>query len=159
MGEGTMFRKMRREKKQMPTEEAILLLENCDYGVLSTISDDDFPYGVPLNYACKNGCIYFHSALNGLKIDNIARNNKVSFCVVGNSEIIPQKFDTKYKSVIVFGNVVEVFGEEKVDGLMALIHKYSKDFIESGREYVNKAKDTTRLYKINIEHLTGKTGE
>lgn len=151
-----MFRIMRREKYQISDEEVVLLLEKCEYGVLSTIAENGFPYGVPLSYAYKDGVIYFHCAQEGMKLDNIALNNKVSFCVVGEVENVPEKFTTKYESVIVFGSAKEVFHEEKVEGLMSLINKYSKDYANQGKKYINNNKEETAVYKIEIEYVTGK---
>ena len=46
-----MFRKMRRaEKKAIPNEETIRLLQESKRGVLAVAGDDDYPYAVPINY-------------------------------------------------------------------------------------------------------------
>ncbi len=47
--------------------------------------------------------IYFHCAPEGHKLENLSGNNKVSFCVVGKTQVLPDKFATNYESVIVFG--------------------------------------------------------
>lgn len=152
-----MFKEMRRKDKQLPTDEDIKILTDGKYGMLSTISTNGYPYVVPLNYVYHKGSIYFHSAVEGHKLENIKNNSKVSFCVVSDVEIIPREFDTKYKSVIVFGNAKEVFNGEKEEGLLALIEKYSKQFIDQGKKYIQNSKDKTRVVKIEIEHITGKT--
>jgi len=92
----------------MDEADVIRLLEGQDYGVLSTASTDGYAYGVPLNYVYINNSIYFHCAVEGHKTDNITVNNKVSFCVVGEIEVLPDKFSTRYQSVIVFGLIEEV---------------------------------------------------
>jgi len=55
-----------------------------------------------------------------------------------------------------FGNAEEVFEQEKDDALLEIIKKYSKDFVEQGKEYIEKAKGATSVFKIHIEHITGK---
>lgn len=156
-GGGRMFRSMRRHDKGMIDNEALELLKNGDYGVLSMVGDEEYPYGVPLNYAYKEGQIYFHSALEGHKLDGIKRNNKVSFCVVGEIEILPNEFSTKYESVIVFGRVEEVKGEnEKRSGLLEIIKKYSSDYVDKGIKYIDSDYKKTALFRITIEHMTGK---
>lgn len=141
----------------MLSEEALELLRNGEYGILSVIGDDGYPYGVPLNYAYKDGCIYFHCALEGHKIDAIKNNNKVSFCVVGNTEIISDKFSTKYESVIIFGRAEEVIEEnEKKAGLLSIIEKYSSDYQDEGKKYINKDYQRAALFRIVIEHIIGK---
>jgi nitroimidazol reductase NimA-like FMN-containing flavoprotein (pyridoxamine 5'-phosphate oxidase superfamily) len=156
-GGGNVFRKMRRHDKAMAREEALELLKNGEYGILSVIGDDGYPYGIPLNYAYKNNQIYFHCALEGYKIDAIKNNNKVSFCIVGNTEVIPDKFSTKYESVIVFGRAEKVIEEnEKKAGLLSIIEKYSFDYKDEGKKYINKDYEKAALYRIAIEHMTGK---
>ncbi|GAA0178813.1 hypothetical protein SH2C18_18010 [Clostridium sediminicola] len=98
-----MFLEMRRKEKQISLAESQEILKKGEYGVLSTISLNGYPYGTPLNYVYSDGCIYFHSAEDGQKIQNINHNCKVSFSVVGDVKLVPEKFSTKYESVIVFG--------------------------------------------------------
>jgi len=151
-----MFHKLRREDRKMDDLDTIKLLEIGDFGVLSTINKNGYPYGVPLSYVYLNNNIYFHSAMEGNKISNILFNNKVSFCVVGESTILAEKFSMSYKSVIVFGKVIEVNGEEKKDALTGLIAKYSSQFIEDGKKYIEKDEHKTKVIKLNIDHICGK---
>ena len=150
------MKEMRRKDRTISEEESAALLNKTEYGVLSTATEDGKPYGVPLNFCFINSRIYFHSAIEGHKIENIQQNRYVSFCVVGNTEILPDKFGTKYESVIVFGEVEEVFGKDKQIALEGLIRKYAPEFIEEGRKYIAIQKDKTRVFRININRLTGK---
>ncbi len=154
-----MFKEMRRIEKQLDNEEALKLLEKGEYGVLSTIDLNGYAYGVPLNYTFLDNNIYFHCANEGSKLDNIAQNNKVSFCVVGNTEILPNKFSTKFESVICFGQTEKVFGKEKGKALLSLIDKYSKDFTMEGKSYIDRATDKTTIIRISIDHITGKANK
>jgi len=151
-----MFKEMRRKDRSIDNEQAIQLLMNGQYGVLSTVGENGYAYGIPLNYVYHGGSLYFHCACEGNKLDNIMFNNKVSFCVVGNTEPIPDKFSYRYESVVVFGRAVEVHDKEKEDALTALIQKYSGEFLEKGLEYIQKDSSKTKVIKINIEHVTGK---
>lgn len=147
---------MRRKDRLMSDKNAKELLMKGEYGVLSTVSPDGQPYGVPLNYSYSEDGIYFHCALEGHKLENIEGNKKVSFCVVGNTEVLPDKFATKYESVIVFGEATEVVGDEKQKGLTELLKKYSFGSMKEGQEYIAKSGHKTRVYKITIESITGK---
>jgi hypothetical protein len=40
--------------------------------------------------------------------------------------------------------------------LIAILEKYSGDYMEAGVKYMEKMWDKTRVYKIEIEHMTGK---
>lgn len=151
-----MFRELRRTERKMDEADVIRLLEGQDYGVLSTASTDGYAYGVPLNYVYINNSIYFHCAVEGHKTDNITVNNKVSFCVVGEIEVLPDKFSTRYQSVIVFGLIEEVYGDEKHQALTGLLEKYSSQYMEKGMKYIDSYEARTKVLKLNIEHISGK---
>ena len=152
----SMFREMRRKDREIKKDEAIEILKNIDYGILSTISQNGYPYGVPISYTYINGSIYFHCAAEGHKLDNIKNNDKVSFCVVGQTKTLPDIFSVKYESVIVFGRVVEVYGDEKNMALLEILNKYSPDYIEQGLEYIQNSSEDTKVIRINVEHISGK---
>ncbi len=154
-----MFREMRRNDKALSHEETLEIVKNGEYAVLATTGSDNYPYAVPLNYAYDNGSIYFHCALSGHKIDNIAHNARVSLCIVDNAEVVPKEFSTKFRSVVVFGKAREVSGEEKEEGLSAIINRFSSDHLEAGKKYIKNAWDKTKLIKIEVEHMTGKASK
>jgi len=151
-----MGRVMRRADRAIPDREAEEILRAGEYGVLSTVSADGQPYGVPVSYTYAGGVIYFHCAREGHKLENLNGNNKVSFCVVGRTQVLPDKFATNYESVIVFGKAFEVTDDEKHAGLVELLKKYSPDFMDKGLRYIKGDGDQARVYKIVIEALTGK---
>ena len=150
------MKKLRRKDRAITEEEAVALLNKAEYGVLSTVSENGKPYGVPLNFCIIDHGIYFHCAVEGQKIDNIKQNKSVSFCAVGNTEILPEKFGTKYESIIVSGEIEEVFDMNKQIALEGLLLKYSPEFIDKGIEYIEGLREKTRVFKINIKKLTGK---
>jgi nitroimidazol reductase NimA-like FMN-containing flavoprotein (pyridoxamine 5'-phosphate oxidase superfamily) len=67
------------------------------------------PHGIPLNFAFVNNRIYFHCAPAGKKVDLLASNPQVSFCVVGRTQVLPEQFGTRSESVIATGQVEELF--------------------------------------------------
>ena len=148
---------LRRIDRAVTIDEAKNQLRTGVYGILSTASIDGQPYGIPINYCYADDVIYFHSALEGHKIDNISDNNRVSFCVTGNVEILSEQFATKYESVIVFGKVSEVFGHEKHTALIHLLLKYSPSFMEQGFKYIEDAGGKARTFKISVDSITGKS--
>jgi len=57
---------MMRRKNLLPTnDETISIIEKGEYGILSTVSSNNEPYGVPLNYCFIDDNIYFHCGLEG----------------------------------------------------------------------------------------------
>lgn len=151
-----MFKQMRRKEREIEIVEAKEILKNGEYGVLSTNGENGYSYSTPLSYVYFNNSVYFHCAVEGQKLENINYNNKVSFCVVGKTCVIPEKFSTKYESTILFGEANEVFGEEKNEALLELLKKYSPDFIDKGKLYIKNAVDKTRVIKMSIDKISGK---
>ncbi len=150
------MKELRRKDRAVTKEEAIDLLNEAEYGVLSTADNNGKPYGVPLNFCIIEHCLYFHCAVEGRKIDNIQQNKSVSFCAIVNTEILPVKFGTKYESVIVSGEIEEVFDMDKQLALEGLLSKYSPEYIDKGLKYIKDLKEKTRVFKITIGELTGK---
>ena len=150
------MKELRRKDRAISHEEAVAILNKAEYGVLSTVTENGEPYGVPLSFCFIDRCIYFHCAVEGQKIDNMKHNKSVSFCAVGNTEILPDQFGTKYESVVVSGEVEEVFDMNKQLALEGMLHKYSSEFFDKGIKYIENLTEKTRAFKINIKKLTGK---
>jgi len=74
------FRAMRRLRQQLSEEESISILQKSTAGTLALLGDNDYPYAVPISYVYADGRLYFHSALNGHKVDAIRKCDKASFC-------------------------------------------------------------------------------
>ncbi|MDP8322708.1 MAG: pyridoxamine 5'-phosphate oxidase family protein [Candidatus Stygibacter australis] len=153
------MRELRRKDRLINEQSANKILVEGEYGVLSTVDEHGQPYGVPLNYAYQDRCIYFHAAHMGHKIDNIAYNDRVSFCVVGKTKVIQSEFTTKYESVICFGKAGIVEGEEKKKGLMGLIEKYSPDYLNAGLKAIEKSLKNVAVIKLEIEYISGKASK
>jgi nitroimidazol reductase NimA-like FMN-containing flavoprotein (pyridoxamine 5'-phosphate oxidase superfamily) len=156
IGGVNVFKEMRRNDKMLTNEEMLEIMNTAQYGVMSTIGEDGFPYGVPVSFVYNEGAIYFHAALVGHKLENIAYNSKVSFCVIEDVSLMPEAFNTKFKSVIAFGEVTEVEDDKKEDALVLFLHKFSKDFIPSGMEYIKNAAAKAKVFKIEVQHMTAK---
>jgi len=148
---------MRRIDRKMDEVQTMELLERGEYGVLCLIDPDGLPYGVPMNYALVNGNIYVHAAVEGKKLRCVEKNANACFTVVGDTEVLPDKFSTRYESVMVFGRASTVEpSEEKDAALLALVRKYSADFIEQGIAYINSSKIKTSMIRIVPKEITGK---
>lgn len=150
------MKQLRRKDRAISREEAIAILNKAEYGVLSTVSENGEPYGVPLNFCIIDRSIYFHCAVEGQKIDNITQNKSVSFCVVGDTKMLPDEFTTNYESVVVLGDIEEVLDMKKQIALEGLLHKYSPEFFDNGIEYIESLRERTRVFRISINKLTGK---
>ena len=152
-----MFREMRRKNCVISTETAEKILREGIFGVLALSGDDDYSYAVPISYAFDGNKIYFHSAKVGHKIDSIARNEKVSFCVVDKHETVAEEFTSYFSSAIAFGRIKLVEDRaEKLHGLELLADKYSSTASVARRENELARVDALAVLVLEIEHLTGK---
>ncbi len=153
-----MFREMRRKKQSMSRENCIGVLNRGTSGVLALAGDDGYPYAVPISYIYQDGKIYFHSALSGHKIDAILRECKASFCVIDQDEILPEKYTTCYRSVIVFGKIKKIDEEEQKRAAIELLaQKYAPYGLETERDKeIQKFWQALCMLEMTVEHMTGK---
>lgn len=151
-----MLEKMRKENRQLPEEETMEVLLKCEYDILSTMGDD-YPYAVPMSYVVANNKIYIHGTCeSGQKTKNIHNNPKVCFTVVGNTEILPSQFATKYESVVVLGTASLCEGTDKEMALEKFLDKYSSEYKQAGMKYIKAAINKVSVYEISIDMITGK---
>ena len=111
---------MRRSRQQLSPEECIDILQQATSGVLAVMGDGGYPYTVPLSHVYADGHLYFHSAIQGHKVDAIRNDSRCSFCVIAQDEVHPETFTTHFKSVVAFGqiHVIEdlIFHDTLFDG-------------------------------------------
>ena len=153
-----MFREMRRKRQQLPEAEAVAVLERGSSGVLAVLGDGGYPYAVPLSYVYSDGKLYFHCAKSGHKLDAVRECDKASFCVVARDDVVPEEFTTRYVSVIAFGRVRELTGDdEKIAAVRRLAEKYAPELSEAAREAaIERDLAPLCMLELNVEHLTGK---
>lgn len=148
---------MRRFKQLLSEEESIDILRSTTSGVLSLCGEDGMPYGVPLSHVYENGKLYFHSALNGHKIDLIRQNGNASFTVIAKDEIHPETYTTYFQSVITFGNIRIIEDEnEKKHILEVLGRRCNPNDDKSLNEEIKKGFKRCLALEFTIERMTGK---
>lgn len=152
-----MFRTMRRNKQQLPDGDCRQILEHNSSGVLAVSGDDGYPYAVPLSYAYTKGKLYFHCATVGHKLDALARCSKVSFCVIDQDLVVPEKYTTLFRSVIAFGQArLLTERAEMLPALQLLAQKYSPDQSAGHAQEIERFISTVAIIEMTIEHLSGK---
>ena len=147
-----MFRQMRRKKQVLTKEECELVLERGTSGVLAVQGDGEYPYAVPLSYVYTDGKIIFHCAKQGHKLDAIAQNDKVSFCVIDLDDIQPERYTTYFRSVIAFGRARVLEEEaEKRAAIEALAAKYTPDDPEGRKQEIEREYRALCVVAIEID--------
>ena len=69
-------------------------------------------------------------ALEGYKLELLNQNPNASFCVIDQDEILPEKFTTKYKSVIVQGKITVADEHEKRNAITHLAKSMPRILIQ-----------------------------
>jgi nitroimidazol reductase NimA-like FMN-containing flavoprotein (pyridoxamine 5'-phosphate oxidase superfamily) len=153
---------MRRHKKEIIEQNVIdNLLRSATVGRLGTKGKDGYPRIKPLNFACADHALYFHSAKEGEKIDDILRDSRVCFEVdlpiayVKGSQEDPCNASYLYQSVIIYGKAALVHDKvERRKALSELMRKYQPG--GGYGEFLDAKLAITAVVRIDIETMTGK---
>lgn len=152
-----MFREMRRGKQLLPQETVVEILNRNTSGTLALLGDDDYPYAVPMSYVYLDGKLYFHSARTGHKIDAVKKQEKASFCVIDQDQIVPEKYTTYFRSVIAFGKIHLVEDVSEMRRIAAaLAMKYSSAFQNGIPKEIESSIKNMAIMEMVIEHMTAK---
>jgi nitroimidazol reductase NimA-like FMN-containing flavoprotein (pyridoxamine 5'-phosphate oxidase superfamily) len=153
---------MRRKDREITDisgiEEILLQCKTCHVAMI----DGDTPYLVPLSYGYKflgGGVLelYFHSALEGRKLDVLRQNSKVCFEMSSEGEPVhaetPCNSGYYYASVIGFGDAVLIDVAEEKCAALAIMFKH-----QSGKDVVITAgqAESVCVFKIVSTDYTGK---
>jgi hypothetical protein len=149
----------RSEKEITDRAEVEAVLREAEVGRLGT-SVDGMPYVVPLNYAYRDGKIFFHGAGEGKKLRDIAENPHVCF-EVDTAEVMPAEgpcdYSYRYRSVIATGRARMLTDiDERADVLRTIVEKYAEG---KGGEITRERMErfaTLAVVEIEVEEMTGK---
>ncbi len=149
------FHLRRKDKEIIDSEEIEAVIRKATVCRLALV-DRDESYIVPVNFGYERNAIYFHSALEGRKVELIKKNNKVCFEIdtdVAIEETDKSNCSVKYRSVIGRGRAcILESNEEKLHGLKAIMRQCT------GGEYSfsEERLDSVLVVEIKIENVTGK---
>lgn len=151
--------KIRRQDRTLNEQRAFEILKEGEFGVLSMQAENgNGAYGIPLSYVWDRGnSIYIHCAPAGRKLECIDRCHNVSFCVIGRTQVIPNKFTTAYESVILHCTAHRSLHEaERMSALSLLLSKYCPDDKIVGLQYAEKSFTRTEIIRLDIIEISGK---
>ncbi len=151
---------MRRKDREITEfDEMMKIIAKCDTCRLA-MNDGEFPYIVPLNFGTdvEDGqlYLYFHSANDGTKLDLLTKNNKVTFEMDCEHNIIlyeeRMSCTMGYASVIGHGIVEFVKDEDKFDALMKLMRHYHSEEFQFNTDMMK----VTTVFRVKVNNMTGK---
>lgn len=153
-----MFHEMRRKNQLLSEEESIEILKRGTSGVLALFGEDGYPYALPISYCYDGEKLYFHCAKTGHKLDAIRNCDKASFCVIDRDEVVPEKYTTYYRSVVVFGTIRAIENEQELQAaLQKLAVKYHPNSrMEDHAREIDGSLSRVCVLELSIEHMTGK---
>ena len=147
---------LRRQDRLLEEPVAIDLLRSGEYGFLAMATEKG-GYGVPINYAVVDDVIYMHCAVSGRKLTAIEYDDRVSFVVVGKTQLCPSELTTKYQSIIAEGRARVVESEqERVEALKLIVEKYAPHYAASAAKAMEASLSRTVIVAVKIERLAGK---
>lgn len=156
--------KSRRRHLSQEDEWITDFIKRAPFGYFATRWDDQ-PFVHPMTYWYdeEKHCIYMHGAMIGRRDANTKRHNQIAFCASEMGRLLPSNralnFSVQFKSVMAFGDVVEVTEvEEQKHAFYGLIKKYFTE-MELNKDYspiVKEDTDRTRAYRIEIKSWSGK---
>ena len=152
---------MRRTDRQIndraTIDRIIAAAEVCRLG----LSNRDHPYIVPVSFGYDGQAIYFHTALEGMKIEYMIANPSVCFEMETDVRVVPNedvacKWGHAYSSVIGFGTVHEVTDPI---GRQAAMNQVMQHYSSRQWEFDPETFAQVRIWCISIEQVTGKRRE
>jgi len=119
--------------------------------------DNDEPYIVPVCFGYERNVLYFHSALEGRKIDLIKKNNRVCFEIDTDLAVVRTEkgcsWSMKYRSVMGTGRARFLESDkDKTHGLELIMRQYAGD----NSSIPKPVPDSVLVVKIDIESIAGK---
>lgn len=151
---------MRRHDREITDfDEMTEIIDQCDVCRL-VLNDEEYPYIIPLNFGMtvESGVVtlYFHSALEGKKMELLKRDSRASFEMDCCHELVLDEEHgncaMNYKSVIGRGIVEFVPDDEKIRALKILMKHYR----EENFPFSEAAVPRTAVYKLTVTEMTGK---
>lgn len=151
---------MRRKDREKDRDFAFMVVDKCEYAVLSMIDIEGKPYAVPISIARQGEFIYFHCAKEGKKLDAIQTHKDVCISCVGNTCREKDEFTAKYESAILYGTAEEVIlEEEKITALRLLCERHTPTNMKNFDKAIEQSLSRTAVWRIQINSITGKCKE
>ena len=152
------FRAMRRFKQQLSKDECVEILKSAPRGVIAMNGENGYPYAVTINqyFDETDGKIYFHGALQGLKVDLLEKDNKVCFTTTDKGRIEEGDWANTFKSVVCLGRVEEVNDKEKIYNQLRRLAEGFYPSPESIEKEIESTGSRVKMYVMSIDHMTGK---
>ena len=148
---------MRRKEREAGREQALAVLDRCEWAVLAMTDGEGLPYCVPVTVVREGECLYFHGALEGEKAACLRARPRVCLTAVGDTRIVQEKFTTEYENAVVRGRVEELTRPEaKLEALRLLCLRHCPQGMGDFDRAAGASLPRTGVFKLKMEEVTGK---
>lgn len=166
---------MRRKDRELGRDEALDIIDNCEYAVISCIDDEGEIFSVPISPVRVGESIFIHGATAGCKAKLLQDGRKVEFVCVSFNKVPHlsesgldaikddgkalggKVFTTEYKSAIAKTRAYEVEDETKKYEILKILSQkytaYAMSTFDVAAEYGLKI---IKIYELKIESLSAK---
>ena len=141
----------------MPAQWALEVLDRAPYVTVSmTDPDSGLPYSVPLSLArADERTFYFHCAMEGRKLDILARNPAVCLTAVAKCKptVGPKdgSFTLEYQSAIAFGTAAPVTDDsEKIEALRLICQRFLPHHMDAFDAAIARSLARTAVVRITL---------
>ena len=151
---------MRRKDREITDfNEIIDIIKKCDVCRIA-LNDDEYPYVVPLNFGLdvqgNQVFFYFHAAMEGKKLDLIAKDNRATFEMDCDHNFIlyeeRMSCTMGYASVIGHGTIEIVADEDKYESLKILMRQYHAEDFKFNTDMMK----VTTVLNMTVTDMLGK---
>ena len=148
---------MRRKDREITNPVEIDSIIRSEKLMRIALVDGEIPFLLPVFYGYDGRCLYFHSAIQGRKIEILKKNNNICFEISVDHGVIedpvPCDFEAKHRTVIGLGRATFVDNEaEKITALDLIVTKFTpKKFT-----YPKARLEHTAVIRIDVQSLKGK---
>ncbi len=147
---------MRRKDRERDTAFAYSVIDNAPYVVLG-INGENGVYTVPLSIVRDSDKLYFHSALDGRKINDLRHDNRVAITAVTDCFVDVDHLTTRYKSAYGEAEAIEITDiEAKKRALDILTKKFAPSTTVDMEDHFRKMLSRTAVWCLVLKTLTGK---
>ena len=154
---------MRRKDKEITdTNDKLAIIDKCKICRLG-LSENNFPYVVPLNYGYtfenEKLTLYFHGAKEGKKVEIIKGNSNACFENDCDAKLIESEkacnYGYEFKSIVGFGKITFLeTSAEKTFGLnRIMIHQTGK---KAEFNFTEEELNNVCVYKMSVVDFSGK---
>lgn len=144
--------KMRKKNQLLSYKEAVDLINEIDFGVLS-FSHDDLPYSIGINHAYMDDKLYFHTGASGYKLHSL--EGPASFIVIKDLGVNEEKSTHNHMSVSILGIMHQVSNRDvKLQVLQKLVGDLAPSF---HREITESMVSATNILELDIKYMIGKS--